>query len=76
MESKDITFYIRYVDDTLIIYDSSCTNPNAVTQYANAIHFSPTPENAGQIVFLDQTITRKTINLEIDIFRKPTTSTV
>jgi hypothetical protein len=63
MESKDITFYTRYVDDILIIYDSSSTNPNAITQYANAIRnslqFKPTAKNAGQINFLDLTITRK-----------------
>ena len=78
LDSKTIAFYARYVDDILIIYDSSYTNPNAITQYANTIHnnlqVNPTPENAGQISFLDLTITRKTTNLEIDIFRKPTTT--
>jgi len=61
-----------------IIYDSSHTTPNAITQYANTIHnniqINPTSENAGQICFLDLTITRKTTNLETDIFRKPTTT--
>jgi hypothetical protein len=78
LDSKSISFYSRYVDDILIIYDSSYTNPNAITQYANTTHnnlqINPTPENAGQINFLDLTITRKTTNLEIDIFRKPTTT--
>jgi hypothetical protein len=71
-------FYARYVDDIFIIYDSSHTNPNEITQYANTtqnnIQINPTPENAGQINFLDLIITRKTTNLEIDIFRKPTTT--
>jgi len=35
---------------------------------------NPTPQNEGQINILDLTITRKTTNLEIDIFRKPTTT--
>jgi len=78
LDSKSITFYSRYVDDILIIYDSSYTNPNAITQYANTIHNSLqinlTPENGGQINFLDPTITRKTASLEIEIFRKPTTT--
>jgi hypothetical protein len=78
LDSKSIIFYARYVDDILINYDSSHTNPNEITQYANTIHnntqVNPTPENAGQINFLDLTITRKTTNLEIDIFRKPTTT--
>ena len=47
-------------------------------QYANTIHnnlqINLTPENAGQINFLDLTVTRKTTNLEIDMFRKPTTT--
>jgi hypothetical protein len=78
LDSESITFYARYVDDILIIYDSSHTNPNEITLYANTIHnniqINPTPENAGQINFLDLTITRKTTNLEIDIFRKSTTT--
>jgi uncharacterized protein (UPF0147 family) len=80
LDSKTIAFYSRYVDDILIIYDSSYTNPNAITQYANTIHdnvqINPTSENARQISFLDLTITRKTTNLEIDIFRKPTTTNI
>jgi hypothetical protein len=78
MESKDTIFYTRYVDNIFIIYDSSSTNPKAITQYANTIHnnlqFNPTPENAGQFNFLDLSITRKADNLEINIFRKPTTT--
>jgi hypothetical protein len=77
-DSKSITFYSRYVDDILVIYDSSYTNPNAITQYVNTIHnnlqINPTPEDAGQINFLDLTITRKTTILEVDIFQKPTTT--
>jgi len=78
LDSKNVTFYSRYIDDILIIYDSSYTNPIAVMQYANTIHnnlqINLTPENAGQINFLDLTVTRKTTNLEIDMFRKPTTT--
>ena len=78
LNSRSITFYARYVDGIFIIYDSSHTTPNAITQYANTIHskiqINPTPENAGQINFLDLKFTRKTTNLEIDIFRKPTTT--
>ena len=72
------TLKALYSASILIIYDSSYTNPNAITQYTNTIHnnlqINPTPENAGQINFLDLTITRKTTNPEIDIFRKPTTT--
>jgi hypothetical protein len=78
LNSKSITFYASYVDDILIIYDSSLTNPNEITLYANTIHnniqINPTPENTGRINFLGLTINRITTNLEIDIFRKPTTN--
>ena len=78
LDSKSITFYSRYVDDILKIYDSSYTNPNAIKQYANTIHnnpqINPSPQNAGKINFLDLTFTRKTTSLEKDIFPKPTTN--
>jgi hypothetical protein len=67
MDSKSIIFYTRYVDDISIIYDSSHNNPNEITQYANTIQnniqINPTPENAGQINFLDIIITIKTTAL-------------
>jgi len=31
LDSKHITFYARYVDDILIIYDASRTSLNAIT---------------------------------------------
>jgi sugar phosphate isomerase/epimerase len=49
LDSKHINFYARYVDDILIIYDASCTNLDAITQYAGSIHhslqFNPTLES-------------------------------
>jgi hypothetical protein len=33
LDSKSIIFYARYVDDILIIYDSSHTSPKEITQY-------------------------------------------
>jgi hypothetical protein len=76
LNSKSIILYSRYVDDIIIIYDSICTNPNAILQYANSIHnniqINPTHETKGYVSFLDLLIIRKTPNLEIDIFHKPT----
>jgi hypothetical protein len=78
LESQSMTFYARYVDDILIIYDSLYTNTNEIIQHANTIHnnlqFNPTPENVGQINFLDLMIKRNTTYLEIEIFQKPTTT--
>jgi hypothetical protein len=78
LDTKNIVFYSRYVDDILIMYNSTCTNPNAINTHINQIHsnlhLSPTYENMEQISFLDLSMIRKTPKLEMDIFRKPTTT--
>jgi hypothetical protein len=74
LETKHIAFYARYVDDILIIYNATHTNPDTITQYANSMRHSlqlnPTRESKGQINFL----IRNDSQLEIDVFRKPTTT--
>jgi len=76
IDSKQILFYARYVDDILIIYDTESSNQDNLTQYTNSMHadlqFNPTQESNGCINFLDLTIVRRTCQLEIDIYRKPT----
>jgi len=66
------------VDDILIIYDASPTNPDTITQYSNSIHrnlqLNPTLEANDRVNFLDLSIIRKASQFEIDIFRKPTTT--
>ena len=75
---KPITFHARYVDDILIIYDASHTNTDTTTQYSNFIHrnqkLNPTLQANDRVNFLDFSITGKASQLEIDIFRKPTTT--
>ena len=48
LDSKHISFYSRYVDDILVIYDTTRTNPETVVHYANSMHsnisLSPTLE--------------------------------
>jgi len=48
MENKNITLYTRYVDDILIIYDSTHCSVTDINIYMNAIHpnfkFTPTQE--------------------------------
>jgi len=79
LDSKNLVFYPRYVDDISIIYDSTRTNPDAILKYLNLIHsnlqLSPTHEIMQQVSLLDLNIIRKPSKLEIDIFRKPTTDT-
>ena len=68
----------RAVDDILVIYDATRTNPETIVHHANSmhsnIHLSPTLETNNQISFLDLLINRKSRRLEIDIYRKPTTT--
>jgi len=79
-DSKNITFYTRYVDDIFIIYDTTHTTAESIHKYINNIHnclqLNPTHENNTQINFLDLCINRKTNKLEIDIYRKPTTTDI
>jgi len=78
IESKQILYYTRYIDNILIIYDTDNTNQDKVAQHANSMHnnlqFNPTQESDGRINFLDLTIIRRTSDLEIDIYRKLTTT--
>jgi len=38
IDTKIISFYTRYVDDILLIYDSTRTNPDIILQYVDTIH--------------------------------------
>ena len=72
-------FYTRYtLDDILIIYDAEATDHDYLAQYTNIIHsnlqFNPTIESDGHINFLKLTITGRNTHIEIDIYRKPTTT--
>ena len=78
IESKQILFYTRYIDDILIIYDTKSTDQDYLIQHTNSmhtnLHFKPTQEENSCINFLDLTIIRKTSHLETDIYCKPTTT--
>ena len=79
MENKTIEYYTRYVDDMLIIhvYNTDHTNTETICHYINSINpnltFTPTQEHK-TISFLDLHITRKNNTLDINIYRKPTTT--
>jgi hypothetical protein len=66
------------VDDILIIYDTTRTCSRTINTYINNIHsnikLNPTYEKHGSIDFLDLTITHKHKQLEVDIYRKPTST--
>jgi hypothetical protein len=69
IDSKHLIFYARYVDDILIIYDSTFTSPTNIQHYMDTIHgnikLNPTHETNEKVNFLDLSITRKPISLEL-----------
>ena len=77
MDNKNIIFYTRYVDD-LIIYNSEHISADNINEYLNNTHpslmFTPTHEINKTISFLDLLITTQHTALDIDIFKKPTTT--
>ena len=78
IEAKILLFYTRYVDDILVIYDSTLTTPDSIKQYHGTIQkiiqLNPTLENNLSVSFLDLIITRKPCQQDIGIHRKPTTT--
>ena len=76
--AQNITFYARYVDDILLIYNIRHTTPEIIHSHTNKVHpklqFTPTFEHKNSISFLDLLIIRQPTQTEIDIFRKPTTT--
>jgi len=78
LDKQNITFYTRYVDDILLIYNTNHTTPEIIHSHINKIHpnlqFTPTLEHNNSISFLDLLIIRHPTQIETDIFRKPTTT--
>ena len=78
LDMKNIALYVRYADDTLVIYDTTKINLHTINTYINKIHnnikLNTTYEEHNSISFLDLTITRRHTRLEVDIYRKPTTT--
>ena len=78
LESKHIIFYTRYVDDILMIYNTKYTTPETIHQHINKRHpnlqFTPSHEHKSSISFLDLLLIRQPDKIQIDIYRKPTTT--
>jgi hypothetical protein len=76
LENKDLTFYKRYVDDILIIYDLNRTSETSIYSHINNIDdhlkFKMTTEEDLTINYLDIAIHRNETNMDVDIYRKPT----
>ena len=78
--NQDTVYYKRYVDDILIIIDTSRINENTVRDNMNNIdenlEFKITLETNNSINYLDMTIIRSTKGMEINIYRKPTSTDI
>jgi hypothetical protein len=78
IDTNIIAYYARYVDDILIIFDTTKISLHTITRYINNIHsnikLNTTYEQHNSIDFIDLTITRQHKKLEIDIHRNPTTT--
>jgi DNA-binding GntR family transcriptional regulator len=71
MDSRNVIFYTRYVDDILIVYDSNNIQPKLIETHTNQIHnnikLKPTQEENVNINVLELNTKRKPPHLEIDI---------
>jgi hypothetical protein len=80
IESKDIIYYNRYVDDIIIIFDHSKTDETEITSNMNNIskhlEFKATTEVNKSINYLDLTITRNTNKIKLGVYRKPTNANI
>ena len=80
IENQDIVYYKRYVDDIFIIIDTSRINDNTIRDRMNSIgknlEFKITLETNNSINYLDMNIIRSTKGMEINIYRKPTSTDI
>jgi len=78
LDAQNITFHARYAGHILLIYNTKHTTPEIIHSHINKVHpnlqFTPTFEHNNSIHFLDLLIIRHLTQIQIDIFRKPTTT--
>jgi len=78
LDTKNIAFYARYVDDILIISDTTKIDSHTINDYINNIHsnikLNPTYEEQDSIDYLDLKILQKHEKLEVHTYRKRTTT--
>jgi hypothetical protein len=76
LETDQIKYYRRYVDDILLIYNNAKISPEQVTQafndYSNNLEFTATTEENRKISYLDLDIHRTQDGIQLGIYRKPT----
>jgi hypothetical protein len=71
LETWEIIFYQRYVDDILIIFDTTKTNEHTIQNFMNSIHplllFNPITEDKNTITYLDPAIHRHNHTFQLGI---------
>jgi hypothetical protein len=76
LDSREIIFYKRYVDDILIIYDQSKTDEQTLLRQINKVdknfQFKISAEENNTFHYLDISIYRNNKSINIGIYRKPT----
>ena len=73
-DAGKITYYRRYVDNIIIIYDTTKVQDIITEQEINMdnnLQFKMTTENNNTINYLDLNLKRNESNLELSIYRKP-----
>ena len=68
-------YYNRYVDDIFVIFESTQVTEDIILNYMNSIskhsEFKMTAEVNNSISYLYLTMVRKTDEIELDIYRRP-----
>ena len=76
IETSEIIYYKRYVDDIVIIFNHNKITEDSNTKHINNIHkfleFKQTEEEHNTINYLDLHIHRNDNSIELGIYRKPT----
>ena len=76
LETKNIIYYKRYVDDLIIIYDHTKIDADTIYDIINNIdvhlEFKLTEEEKCTTNYLDLSIQRKHNEFQMNIYRKPT----
>ena len=80
MVCLSVSYYRRYVDDILILFnDQKLEETNIITDFNKIdknLQFKETKENNNTINYLDLTLHRYNNKIEMEIYRKPTTSDI
>jgi len=78
LDTNNIVYYTRYVNDILIIYDNTLISLETISEQINKLHpdlqFTHTQEQDNTVNFLDLHLIRHPNTTEIDIYRKTTTT--